>query len=101
MSSGCFFRRNLLPQGKGKIFYVSMMGTEVSLSAKENIRIMHFLEEENLRLAKERDFKGILTINTSPLTQVIRCFVFILTRNASVFGFGFFFLRRLNFLKTF
>lgn len=47
-----------------------MMATHSSLTTKENVAVMKFLEDETLRLAKERGFDGIFTTNTSPLTQV-------------------------------
>lgn len=47
-----------------------MMGTHVDLNAQENIACMHFMEHEVLKLAKKKQFAGILTTNTSPLTQV-------------------------------
>lgn len=47
-----------------------MMGTHAELNPQENIACMHFMEHEVLRLAKEKQFAGILTTNTSPLTQV-------------------------------
>lgn len=46
-----------------------MMGTCADLSAQENIEAMHFMESEVLKIATRRDFTGILTTNTSPLTQ--------------------------------
>ena len=47
-----------------------MMTTSADLNAKENIAVMHFMENEVLRLATRKEFTGILTTNTSPLTQV-------------------------------
>lgn len=46
-----------------------MMGTSADLSAQENIEAMHFMESEVLKIARRRNFTGILTTNTSPLTQ--------------------------------
>lgn len=46
-----------------------MMGTSADLSAQENIEAMHFMESEVLKIATRRNFTGILTTNTSPLTQ--------------------------------
>lgn len=46
-----------------------MMGTCAELSAQENIEAMHFMESEVLKIAIRRNFAGILTTNTSPLTQ--------------------------------
>lgn len=47
-----------------------MMGTHANLSPQENIACMHFMESEVLKVAKDKQFAGILTTNTSPLTQV-------------------------------
>lgn len=47
-----------------------MMGTIPELNPQENIACMNFMEHEVLRLAKSKHFLGILTTNTSPLTQV-------------------------------
>lgn len=46
-----------------------MMATSADLNATENIACMHFMEKEVLSLAKRKGFAGILTTNTSPLTQ--------------------------------
>lgn len=62
-------RDNKLPVGKGKILHSFMMATHSSLLPKENVTVMQFLENEVLRLAKERKFAGVFTTNTSPLTQ--------------------------------
>lgn len=63
-------RDNHLPNGKGKILHSFMMGTHSSLSSKENVAVMEFMESEVLKLATKRRFEGIFTTNTSPLTQV-------------------------------
>ncbi|EFA09829.1 beta-alanyl-bioamine nonribosomal peptide synthetase ebony isoform X2 [Tribolium castaneum] len=62
-------RDKCLPGGKGKILHSFMMGTHSSLSPKENVAVMQFMEDEVLKLATERHFEGIFTTNTSPLTQ--------------------------------
>jgi hypothetical protein len=46
-----------------------MMATSNDLDAKDNIFVMHFMEKEVLKLAQNKNFEGILTTNTSPLTQ--------------------------------
>ncbi|KAJ8986012.1 hypothetical protein NQ317_013896 [Molorchus minor] len=58
-----------LPQGKGKILHSFMMATHSSLSPKENVAAMQFMEDEVLNLARSRQFAGLFTTNTSPLTQ--------------------------------
>lgn len=62
-------REQKLPQGKNQILHSFMMGTCAELSAQENIEAMHFMESEVLKIAIRRNFAGILTTNTSPLTQ--------------------------------
>ncbi|KAL5282405.1 hypothetical protein ACFFRR_005517 [Megaselia abdita] len=64
-------RDNQLPEGINKIFHAFMMGTSENLSGPENIACIHFMEYEVLNLATEKQFAGILTTNTSPLTKVI------------------------------
>lgn len=59
-----------LPEGINKIFHAFMMGTSETLSGPENIACMHFMEYEVLNLATKKEFAGILTTNTSPLTKV-------------------------------
>lgn len=58
-----------LPQGKGKILHSFMMATHSLLQPKDNIAVMQFMEDAVLKLASERNFAGIFTTNTSPLTQ--------------------------------
>lgn len=59
-----------LPKGKGKILHSFMMGTNSTLTAKENVAVIQFMEEEVIRLARSKEFAGIFTTNTNPLTQV-------------------------------
>lgn len=63
-------RDNQLPPGKRKIFHSFMMGTHSTLTAQENVAVMHFMEEHVIKVAKENNYIGILTTNTNPLTQV-------------------------------
>lgn len=46
-----------------------MMATSPRLNGQQNIAVMHFMENEVLKLASRKQFAGILTTNTSPLTQ--------------------------------
>ncbi|XP_004533561.1 uncharacterized protein LOC101450328 [Ceratitis capitata] len=62
-------RDNQLPKGLNKILHSFMMGTSSDLNPQENIACMHFMENEVLRVARRKKFAGILTTNTSPLTQ--------------------------------
>lgn len=45
------------------------MGAAENLDAKENINVTAFMEQEIVKLATTKGFKGIFTTNTSPLTQ--------------------------------
>ncbi|KAK4875342.1 hypothetical protein RN001_011764 [Aquatica leii] len=58
-----------LPEGIGKILHSFMMGTNSSLTPKENVAVIQFMEEEVIRIASLKNFAGILTTNTNPLTQ--------------------------------
>uniref|UniRef100_A0A1B0G5X8 Uncharacterized protein n=1 Tax=Glossina morsitans morsitans TaxID=37546 RepID=A0A1B0G5X8_GLOMM len=62
-------RDTYLPEGLNKILHSFMMGTHEDLNPQENIACMHFMEHEVLNVAKAKNFTGILTTNTSPLTQ--------------------------------
>lgn len=62
-------REEKLPTGKNQVLHSFMMGTCPDLNAQENIEAMHFMESEVLKIATARKFAGILTTNTSPLTQ--------------------------------
>lgn len=46
-----------------------MMGTVIDLGPRENVAVMSYMEKETLKLAKERGCAGVLTTNTSALTQ--------------------------------
>lgn len=59
-----------LPPGVNQVLHSFMMGTNAELDSKENIFVMHLMEDEVLKVAQRKKFTGILTTNTSPLTQV-------------------------------
>lgn len=63
-------REYKLPEGKGQIIHTSMMATSSDLSPAENVHVMGQMEEYCLLLAKQKQYVGIFTTNTSPLTQV-------------------------------
>lgn len=46
-----------------------MMGTRQDLSPQENVKVMTFMENEVIRVAKLKNCFGILTTNTNALTQ--------------------------------
>ncbi|XP_049778766.1 zwittermicin A synthase ZmaJ isoform X1 [Schistocerca cancellata] len=62
-------RDQQLPQGKGQVLHSFMMATHHSLSYQQNVEVIQFMEEEVMRLARNRGFAGVFTTNTSPLTQ--------------------------------
>nr|CAD7261252.1 unnamed protein product [Timema shepardi] len=65
----CPIRENRLPQGKGQVLHGLMMATHSSMSPQQNVEVIHFMEEEMLRIARKGGFAGVFTTNTSPLTQ--------------------------------
>lgn len=69
-------RERKLPKGKGQIIHNFMMGTSSDLNAAENVIIMKEMEEFCLRLARRKEYAGIFTTNTSPLTQQLGMDVF-------------------------
>lgn len=46
------------------------------MSAQENIIAMTIMENETIRIAKEKNFWGILTTNTSALTHQLASHIF-------------------------
>ena len=67
-------RETRLPKGLGTIFHAFMMATDKDLSPGENVILMKEMEQQCLIVAKRKQFAGIFTTNTSPLTQVkIEC----------------------------
>lgn len=52
-----------------------MLGTDQQLSAQENIEVTSFLEEKIIQHGKEREYVGIFSTNTNPLTQVTNCLI--------------------------
>lgn len=47
-----------------------MMGTDKTLDASTNVEVITYMEQQVLQLGKVKQFKGIFTTNTNPLTQV-------------------------------
>lgn len=52
------------------------MGTHESLSAQQNIAVITLMESEIIRMGKEKKCCGIITTNTSALTQQLATYVF-------------------------
>lgn len=46
------------------------MGTCSCLESKENVAVVHLMETEILRMAKQRKFSGVFSTNINRLTQV-------------------------------
>lgn len=46
------------------------MGTHSDLNGKENVAVVQFMEMEVIKLAKQKNFTGIFSTNSNPLTQV-------------------------------
>lgn len=47
------------------------MGTAKSLNSAENIRVVTFMENQVLTVAKENEFKAVMTSNSNQLLQQI------------------------------
>ncbi|XP_014614771.1 PREDICTED: tyrocidine synthase 3 isoform X2 [Polistes canadensis] len=62
-------REKKLPKGRGQIIHNFMMATHADLAPGENVIIMGEMEEYCLRIARKKEYAGIFTTNTSPLTQ--------------------------------
>jgi len=60
-----------IPKERGKFIYTSLLGTAKDLSTAENVEVAIFMEQENIRLGREKGFKGIFTTNANRLTQLI------------------------------
>ncbi|KAL0122191.1 hypothetical protein PUN28_007148 [Cardiocondyla obscurior] len=69
-------RSHKLPKGKGKIIHNFMMGTNSELNATENILVIKKMEEYCLQFAKQKEYIGIFTTNTNPLTQQLGTDIF-------------------------
>ncbi|XP_076285853.1 nonribosomal peptide synthetase ebony [Lasioglossum baleicum] len=69
-------REQKLPKGKGQIIHNFMMTTSRDLNSAENVIAMREMEEYCLELAKRKEYGGIFTTNTSPLTQQLGIDVF-------------------------
>ncbi|VVC31519.1 AMP-binding, conserved site,AMP-dependent synthetase/ligase,Phosphopantetheine binding ACP domain [Cinara cedri] len=69
-------RRDHLPKSKGSILHSFMMGTDKSLDTSTNVEVITYMEQRVLRLGKAKQFKGIFTTNTNPLTQQLGANVF-------------------------
>ncbi|XP_017788181.1 PREDICTED: tyrocidine synthase 3 [Habropoda laboriosa] len=69
-------RERKLPKGKGQIIHNFMMTTSGDLNPAENVILMKEMEEYCLQLAKRKEYAGIFTTNTSPLTQQLGTDVF-------------------------
>lgn len=63
--------REKIPKGKGKLLHSFMMGTAPELTPAQNVDVIHFMELENMRVAKKKNMTGLMTTNTSALTQQI------------------------------
>jgi hypothetical protein len=49
--------------------YNFLRDTDLSLSARDSIAIIAFIEQEVIKLAKEKGFKGLFGTKTSPISQ--------------------------------
>jgi len=65
------FTRDKLLEGGRRILHSQLVGTHEEVKESDNVSLVLFMEEENIRLAKEQGFDGIMTVNVNQLTQVI------------------------------
>ncbi|XP_014277643.1 beta-alanyl-bioamine nonribosomal peptide synthetase ebony [Halyomorpha halys] len=61
--------RAVLPEGK--IMHSTMLATDLRLNPKENIKLSLAMELKTIEIARQNNFIGIFTTNTSPLTKQI------------------------------
>merc|ERR1719187_529361 len=64
-------KKKHVPEGRGKFIYTSLLGTDKNLSTAENVQVVMYMEQENIRLGKTKGFKGVFTTNANRLTQLI------------------------------
>ncbi|KAG7189638.1 hypothetical protein KM043_017318 [Ampulex compressa] len=62
-------RERKLAKGKGQILHNFMMTTSSDLNPAENVILMSEMEDYCLKLVRGKEYAGIFTTNTSPLTQ--------------------------------
>jgi len=60
-----------LPCALSKVFRSGPINTCQYLGQDENVVVVQFVEEQNIRVAREHDYHGILSTNVSFLTQQI------------------------------
>lgn len=53
-----------------KIMYATLSATTLTLTPQENVEVMQFIEQEIIKVAKSASYNGILTTNTSRITEV-------------------------------
>lgn len=58
------------------IWYANFVATHECLNAQENVIAVTFMENEIIRMAKEYNCSGIISVNTSELTQQLGQHVF-------------------------
>ncbi|CAH1800150.1 unnamed protein product [Owenia fusiformis] len=54
--------------GHGKWVCSMQAGTDVSVPEKDNVALIHLMEEESIRIAKERGYDGMVSVNTHMVT---------------------------------
>ncbi|CAL8104334.1 unnamed protein product [Orchesella dallaii] len=64
-------QRQKLPKGRGKLIHSFMMGTPDDVDEGESVAAVEAMEDHVLRMAHEKQFMGVLTTNTNPLTRQI------------------------------
>ena len=62
--------RAKLPQNIGEVVHSFMMATHATMSAKENVALIKVMEDNNIAVAKQRNYRAVFTTNTSETTRV-------------------------------
>jgi hypothetical protein len=52
-----------LKKASKKVLHSFTVATSSILSAQENIALVHFIETENLKLARKKNFDGVMATN--------------------------------------
>ena len=47
-----------------------MVATDEAMTAKENVALVKIIEDNNIKVARERKYKAVFTTNTSETTRV-------------------------------
>ena len=57
-------------QDRGRWLDTFMVGTDLSLPESDNVELVQLMEEETIRMAAEKGYSGVITVNAHPATVV-------------------------------